>query len=189
MGTIEDRNYWHDRRVKVRPHQHEAWKTDTGRKVVIIELPDFCWAHGEGDHDEHPECPVCRKVAIVEHATEAARARGEREVDVPEGTTELVVGFEWQICGTCEGDGTHVNPSIDCGGLTREDFDADPDFEESYRSGAYDVTCSECGGSGKTPKLTPRTADERAIVAGLEKQEADEASYERECRAERAMGA
>lgn len=55
----------------------------------------------------------------------------------------------WVICTLCHGDGTHVNPSIDAGGLSREDFDNDPDFAESYMRGDYDVTCARCGGSGK----------------------------------------
>lgn len=52
----------------------------------------------------------------------------------------------WEICPTCNGDGKHVNPDIDSNGLTREDFDQDPDFAESYFSGMYDVTCYECRG-------------------------------------------
>lgn len=55
----------------------------------------------------------------------------------------------WMICPMCEGEGTHVNPSIDSHGLTREDFDEDPDFAEGYRKGDYDVACVGCGGSGK----------------------------------------
>ena len=50
------------------------------------------------------------------------------------------------VCPTCNGEGKHVNPSIDSHGITREDFDADPDFMESYMSGIYDVSCYECGG-------------------------------------------
>lgn len=53
---------------------------------------------------------------------------------------------KWVVCSRCNGAGRHVNPSIDGNGLTREDFDADPDFEEAYFSGAYDVTCYACEG-------------------------------------------
>lgn len=50
------------------------------------------------------------------------------------------------VCRTCGGKGSHVNPSIDAGGLTRQDFAEDPDFYEDYMSGVYDVACYECKG-------------------------------------------
>ena len=52
-------------------------------------------------------------------------------------------------CWQCDGKGTMVNPSIDAGGLTCDDFYEDPDFEEAYFSGRFDVSCSACNGSGK----------------------------------------
>jgi hypothetical protein len=56
---------------------------------------------------------------------------------------------KWVICTLCHGDGKHVNPSIDAGGISAEDFADDPDFAESYMRGDYDVPCNRCGGSGK----------------------------------------
>jgi hypothetical protein len=50
------------------------------------------------------------------------------------------------VCPRCEGKGTHVNPSIDGHGISAEEFAEDPDFEESYFSGLYDVRCEECDG-------------------------------------------
>jgi len=61
----------------------------------------------------------------------------------------VVAHTKWAICNVCDGNGVHVNPSIDCGGLTQDDFDQDPEFAESYFSGRYDQTCSGCNGSGK----------------------------------------
>ena len=61
---------------------------------------------------------------------------------------------EWEVCGTCEGRGKHVNPSIDAHGLTREDFDEDPDFAESYFRGDYDMPCNECHGRRVVPVPT-----------------------------------
>ena len=52
----------------------------------------------------------------------------------------------WLVCPVCNGEGKTVNPSIDAGGLTREDFDEDPDFREDYMSGMYDITCRACNG-------------------------------------------
>ena len=56
------------------------------------------------------------------------------------------IPVKYEICGTCDGKGKHVNPSIDSHGLSAEDFAEDPDFAEDYFSGTYDVPCAECGG-------------------------------------------
>lgn len=64
---------------------------------------------------------------------------------------QVEVNIEWEVCPTCGGRGSHVNPSIDCNGLSAEDFHDDPDFAESYFSGAYDVPCYECGGKNVVP--------------------------------------
>lgn len=52
----------------------------------------------------------------------------------------------YDVCGTCNGKGRYVNPNIDSHGISREEFDEDPDFEEGYFRGDYDVTCVECSG-------------------------------------------
>ncbi len=74
----------------------------------------------------------------------------------------------WKICSMCEGEGKYVNPSIDAGGLSAEDFAEDPDFMEDYFSGVFDVRCSECRGSGKILIKDEEAFYERAA------QEADE---------------
>lgn len=92
---------------------------------------------------------------------------------------------EWAVCGTCRGNGKHVNANIDCGGLTREDFDEDPGFEEAYMNGNYDVTCNECGGRRVTPVICK--TDPMAEAYNKYRQSCwDDA---RESAAERAMGA
>jgi len=194
MSAIEDRNFYMDPRVRFRSPRHESWRIDEKRMLVYVTLPEWCPTHGEGEQDDHPECLVCSRIAKL--LKEPAKVEGDDEergaIDVdalgPEAD-EIAVPFEWCVCGLCNGKGKHTNPSIDCGGLTSEDFDEDPDFRESYMRGDYDVTCSECSGRRVVPKLTPRTADERAFVKALNKQEEDDAAHEHECRAERAMGA
>ena len=62
------------------------------------------------------------------------------------------------VCPTCGGEGKHVNPSIDAHGLSREDFDEDPDFARDYMSGVYDVPCYECRGNNVVDVL-----DEEAL--------------------------
>ena len=63
-----------------------------------------------------------------------------------------MVPCKYEVCGTCRGKGTHVNPNVDSGGLSQEDFDSDPDFRKSYFSGMYDVDCNECGGLRVVPE-------------------------------------
>jgi hypothetical protein len=62
-----------------------------------------------------------------------------------------VLPHKWGVCDVCNGNGTHVNPSIDCGGLTAKDFARDPDFAEAYGRGEYDQPCNKCGGRTTVP--------------------------------------
>lgn len=104
---------------------------------------------------------------------------------------EATFPFRWDVCSTCQGKGSHVNPSIDCDGLSAKDFAEDPDFAEQYWGGAYDQPCNGCGG-----RTTERVLDEdrfndqhREWYALLEEYWRDEAEYRAECEAERRMGA
>lgn len=56
------------------------------------------------------------------------------------------VKLRYEVCPVCDGSGKHVNPSIDCGGISQQEFEDDPDFAESYRRGDYDVQCTRCDG-------------------------------------------
>ncbi|MCK5318173.1 MAG: hypothetical protein KAJ55_09670 [Anaerolineales bacterium] len=67
---------------------------------------------------------------------------GEDEVEIP---TKFVV------CSRCRGKGSHVNPAIDGHGISPEEFRDDPDFEEAYFRGDYDVACHSCQGKRVTP--------------------------------------
>jgi RecJ-like exonuclease len=60
---------------------------------------------------------------------------------------EISLPARFEVCPTCEGKGSHVNRAIDGNGLTREDFDQDPDFAEGYFRGDYDVRCEKCKGA------------------------------------------
>lgn len=59
---------------------------------------------------------------------------------------EAEVPFKFEVCQTCNGKGSHVNPAIDGHGISPEEFDRDPDFMEDYLRGTYDVPCYECHG-------------------------------------------
>ena len=69
---------------------------------------------------------------------------------------------KWQICPACKGEGTCVNPSIDCQGVTAEDFAEDPDFAENYFGGTYDQQCAACHGTGKVTEDRLTELDENA---------------------------
>lgn len=71
--------------------------------------------------------------------------------DDNETTEELHLPAKLEVCDLCRGEGRTVNPSIDAGGLTQEDFDEDPDFREDYFSGAYDIPCGQCQGKRVVP--------------------------------------
>ena len=93
---------------------------------------------------------------------------------------QIWVEFVYGVCPTCNGKGSHVNPSIDCNGISGNDFYEDPDFAESYMQGLYDVGCYECHGK----RVVPTCDDQRVIDSMIE-----EANYQAECAAERRMGA
>ena len=68
-----------------------------------------------------------------------------------------------EVCECCEGEGTITNPSVDCDGYTVEDFRGDPDFEEAYFNGQFDIKCPECGG-----EKVVAVVDRSMIEAGSE---------------------
>ncbi len=94
----------------------------------------------------------------------------------------------WRVCSVCDGDGKHVNPSIDCGGISAEQFHEDPDFAEEYFSGTYDVTCNRCKGrtTVKGVDWDALTNEQRKLY---EQQLRYDADYEAERLSEIRMGA
>jgi hypothetical protein len=56
---------------------------------------------------------------------------------------ETTVATVKEVCGTCNGEGKSC---AYLGAFGREDFDNDPEFEESYFAGHYDKVCPECNG-------------------------------------------
>lgn len=93
-------------------------------------------------------------------------------------------------CPTCRGKGKHVNPSIDAGGLTSEDFDRDPGFRAAYFGGSYDVSCYGCDGKRKVPAIDVRELhdEDRPVYerwkAWYDEQQADAEADRRERAAE-----
>lgn len=67
--------------------------------------------------------------------------------------TEMLLPTKWAVCPVCDGKGSHVNPSIDCDGITGEEFADDPQFAEEYLDGLYDEVCNRCRGRTTVPVL------------------------------------
>jgi hypothetical protein len=102
--------------------------------------------------------------------------------------TEIEIPATFAVCGTCDGKGSHVNPSIDAHGITPDEFAEDPDFAESYFRGDYDQPCNECHGL----RVVPVVDDSRATpeqVALAEDRIESRYQYDAEVEAERRMGA
>lgn len=111
------------------------------------------------------------------------------EIEQDDGSfAEIELPTKWEVCSVCDGNGKHVNPSIDAGGLTHDDFADDPDFAAEYFGGTYDVTCQRCGG-----RTTERVVDWDALTPeqrdAYDEQQRADAAYEAERLAEIRMGA
>lgn len=102
--------------------------------------------------------------------------------------TQVDVPISFEVCPTCDGSGTHVNPSIDSNGLTAEDFAEDQDFAEEYMGGCYDVPCYECQGERVVPVIQRDRVDPK-ILALLDAQEERDEESRRTREAERRFGA
>lgn len=74
--------------------------------------------------------------------------------------SEIELPTKWAVCPVCKGKGKHVNPAIDCCGLTSEDFCEDEEFGQDYMEGVYDVPCNSCGG-----RTTVQAVDWDALTA------------------------
>lgn len=101
---------------------------------------------------------------------------------------DVVIPARYEVCETCDGKGTHVNPGVDAHGITQEEFDENPGFRESYMRGDYDVQCVECKGL----RVSPVVDDSRATLEQMkmvEERMKDLADYAAEVAAERRMGA
>lgn len=51
---------------------------------------------------------------------------------------------KFEVCPTCEGEGSIVHRALSV--WTQADADEDPDSFEAMLAGRYDVTCDECNG-------------------------------------------
>ena len=114
-----------------------------------------------------------------------------KKVYTDDDTVETVsFPVKLEVCPVCHGRGRHVNPSIDCHGLSQDDFDEDPQFEEDYFSGVYDVTCNHCKGRRVSPVVdhTKLTADQVRALKLIDEEQRDLEDMRRTMRAEMGWG-
>lgn len=100
---------------------------------------------------------------------------------------EHTIRLKWGVCGTCGGKGNHVNPSIDAHGISAEEFQEDPGFEEDYFRGVYDMNCYECGGRTTSPVIDEKRTPEETLRF-MNDWFRSEASHRAETTAELRMG-
>lgn len=130
------------------------------------------------------------------------------DVDSFEVTTKFPAKFE--VCDLCNGKGSHVNPSIDAGGISEDDEfwedDQDDEYEwddeasdaynkkmsSRYARGDYDVPCNQCGGKrvvlGIDRDACTRSKELTAALAEYDEFLEDAEEFAAEQRAERRMG-
>lgn len=115
---------------------------------------------------------------LLENFNIAADPRSGPAAEAPvvymDDGSEQPLPVKWAVCPVCDGNGTHVNPAIDAGGLTAEDFAEDPDFAEDYMRGTYDQTCNHCKGRTTVP-VTDEDACDPLLLAMYRRQVQDEA--------------
>lgn len=110
----------------------------------------------------------------------------------------VTLAIKREVCPTCDGRGTHVNPSIDAGGISEDDefWQDDIDYEDEdedgnpvsrYHSGRYDVACYTCHGKNVVAVIDRNESTLEALEAWDSFCD-DQADYEAEREAERRWG-
>jgi len=190
---MENYNFWRDSRVQDSMFE-PVWKiVREGENSVIISFDSDWVAESLPDaifdptlSEEEKKLDDDEKKKLIDARWEACIKETEGKFSSLEGddyTLELRTKYE--VCSLCNGSSKICNPSIDCGGISEEDFAEDPDFEEEYFSGRYDQTCTRC--NGKRVEAIPQFPEWLAEAI----KNRDESVWEgiQESCAERAMGA
>ena len=147
-AALERMNYYSDPRVISAMTDSCFSVKQIGRHHVLVEFDEYIWE----------------------------TLQSEDLVPEEDDSMQLELPGKWAICHQCEGSGRMVNPSIDCGGITQDEwYDWDEDDREGYFSGRYDVSCSVAGcqdGKVFSPVFPPLIAQE---IEDREREAADDA--------------
>lgn len=187
MSWIEEYNYYNDPRTRA-AHSTKKFNVDIKLQRLVLK-PEYSEYFIERLANSR-ELEFGEALDLLDKAGCILEAE-DPEDESPPVMVSVPVHCRYEVCDLCRGSGKVVNPSIDCGGLTREDFDQDPDFEEDYFAGRYDVTCPECQGLRVVPawSFVENNAFSKLVAEWLEDWERDEAYSYAEMAAERRMGA
>lgn len=129
-------------------------------------------------------------------ARRSGRPHATLTIEHEDRTLEYVLPAKFEVCGRCEGHGSHLTPSIGMHAYSAEEFAeefADGEDRDAYftRGGKYDVTCEICKGLRVVPAVTPAALSPRGKLAYARwcRDRREDRAYARMCAAERAMGA
>ena len=163
MSWLEERNYWSDPRT-LRAMTTRYYRIVEDGSRVLLKVPE-------------------RYVEMLEDELSPSELAA-----LDDG---LPVSSRFVVCDMCHGHGNVVNPSIDCGGISDDDFREDPDFEEAYFSGAYNIPCPECDGKRVVTQMNPEHLGPLAkkVLAWAAKMEEDSRWTAMEYASERRLGA
>jgi RecJ-like exonuclease len=71
--------------------------------------------------------------------------------------------MKWVICSCCHGEGKVVHEAFSSGFTSSEWHAMDLEDQQSYKTGAYDVICTDCNGRGsvQVPNVAAMTFTEK----------------------------
>lgn len=116
------------------------------------------------------------------------------ETDGEDGEpVELELSAKYHECDVCYGKGTHVNPSIDSGGISSDDEFWDEDMDDAtgesrYFRGGYDVVCYTCNGEKVIPIVDRSKCSQKDLEIYDQLME-DQADFRSQQESERRSGA
>lgn len=153
---IEEMNYWGDPRVRESLITHDSFFVK-GSKTTI----DLSWVRETWDDWSHyEELVVGDDNWTTQQWKEATETTFKQWLESLGSSLIVNCQSRFEVCNTCQGRGSHVNPSIDAGGITSSEWDEwDYESQENYWSGRYDVTCYECRGEKVTQILEYETTN------------------------------
>lgn len=165
-AMMEQYNFYSDARV-LAAMRTTFWRVvKAGPSGAIVELDDVL-AEAMAEAHEWAEGDNPGLNAIVWLRAQGLAAGINEEVD----GIVIEVPTQYEVCDGCGGSGSMVDPRIDAGGLTREDFADDPDFARAYFDGHYDVRCSTCHGA-RVVAMPQFPEPLRDLIAEMEEEDA-----------------
>ena len=194
---MENYNYWRDHRVQDSMFTPVWNVVEEGEGSVIISFDSDWVSESLPDalfdptlSEEEKKLGEDEKKKLIDAKWDACLEETEGKFKSHNGdeityTYTLEIQTKYEVCSLCGGSAKIVNPDIDCGGISRDEFYEDPEFEEAYFSGRYDQTCTRC--NGKRVEAVPQFPEWLAEAIRNRDQSMWE-GIEEQC-AERAMGA